>query len=83
MFVCSRLEKWLTPYREQAGAQNRRGRLEHIVTLRILIDLEKEKLFVTFINFSQAYDLVPKYMLVRILKRLGCGTVMLAVIAAM
>ncbi len=83
MFVCSRLEKWLTPYREQAGAQNRRGCLEHIVTLRILTDLEKEKLFVTFINFSQAYDLVARHMLVRILKRLGCGTVMLAVIAAM
>ena len=86
MVLCSRLEQWFTPYREQAGAQKGRGCLEHIVTLRILTDLakkKKKKLFVTFIDFSQAYDLVPRHILIRILKRLGCGAVMLAVIAAM
>ncbi len=36
----------------------------------------------TFIDLSQAYDLVPRHTLIRILKRLGCGAVMLAVIAA-
>ena len=86
MVICLRLEQWFTPYRDQAGAQKRRGCLEYIVTLRILTDLarkKKKKLFVTLIDLSQTYDLVPKHMLIRLLKRLGCGAVMLAVIAAM
>ncbi len=52
----------------------------------ILTDLarkKKRKLFVIFIDFSRAYDLVPRHMLMRILKRLGCGVIMLAIIGAM
>ena len=86
MILCSRLKKWFIPYREQAGAQEKRGCLEHIVTLRLLIDFAKRKkqtLFVTFVDFSKAYDMVPRKILFTIMKRLGCGTVMLLAINAM
>ncbi len=65
MVLCSRLGMWFTPCREQAGAQKGRGCTEHIVTLRILSDVarrKKKKLFVTFIDFSKAYDLVPRHV---------------------
>lgn len=58
-----RLKQWFRPHREQAGSQKNRGCIEHIVTLRLLCDMAKKKklkLFVTFIDFSQAYDRVPR-----------------------
>ena len=85
MILCARLETWFKPYREQAGAQKGRGCVEHIVTLRLITDFakkKKNKLFVVFVDFTQAYDLVPRDMLFRVLKRLGCGTVMLAALIA-
>ncbi len=86
MILCSRLQRWFEPYREQAGAQSGRGCLEHIVTLRILTDLarrKKKKLFVTFVDFAKAYDTVSRQMMLKVLRRLGCGIVMLGAIAAM
>ena len=56
------------------------------MTLRLLTDFarrRRKKLFVTFIDFSKAYDLVPRHILARILMRLGCGIVMLGIICAM
>ena len=73
-------------FREQAGAQEKKGCLEHLVSLRLLCDTVKRKkfkIFVTFIDFSQAYDRVARIMLFRVLLRLGCGTVMLCALAAM
>ena len=43
MVLCNRLELWFKPYREQAGAQRGRGCIEHIVTLRLLVDYAKKK----------------------------------------
>ena len=86
MVLCWRLKQWFKPYREQAGAQEKRGCLEHIVSLRILCDMAKRKrlkLFVTFIDFSQAYDRVPRHTLFRVLQRLGCSAVMLSALVAM
>lgn len=85
MILCSRLKMWFKPYREQAGAQEKRGCMEHIVCLRLLCDMAKRKrikLFVTFVDFSQAYDLVSRQVLFRVLRRLGCGAVMLAALVA-
>lgn len=79
MVLCARLDHWFKPHREQAG-------IEHIVTLRLLTDFarrKRKKLFVTFIDFSKAYDLVPRHILIRILTRLRCGLVMLGIICAM
>ena len=86
MILCSRLEQWFKPYREQAGAQKGRGCIEQIVTLRILCDYakkKKSKLFITFVDFSKAYDVVPRHMLFELLRKLGCGAAMLAMIVAM
>ena len=86
MVLCHRLCQWFRPYREQAGAQSTRGCVEHIATLRLLTDFarrKKIKLYVTFVDFSKAYDLVPRNQLFIILKRLGCGMVMLATLVAM
>ena len=33
MILAARLSQWFAPYREQAGSQTGRGRIEHIVTL--------------------------------------------------
>ena len=63
MILNARLQQWFAPSREQAGAQPGRGCLEHIVCLRLLTDMAKRKrrtLFVTFVDFSKAYDLVPR-----------------------
>ena len=86
MIMYSRLKCWFKPYREQAGGQEKRSCIEHIVCLRLLCDLarrKKLKLFVLFVDFAKAYDMVPRHMLLQILKRLGCGAVMLAAMVAM
>ena len=82
----NRLCAWIQPKREQAGAQPGRGCIEHIVTLRLLFDYSKRKrkpLFVAFIDFSKAYDRVPRKYLLELLKRLGCGVVMLAALISL
>ena len=60
--------------------------MEHIVTLRLLTDFAKKKklkLFLTFVDFSKAYDVVPRNMLFKVLQGLGCGAIMLSSIIAM
>ena len=82
----NRLMLWYKPCREQAGAQPKRGCIEHIVTLRLLINVfmrKKLKLFIVFVDFSKAYDLVPRSKLFDILVNLGCGITMLAALIAM
>lgn len=86
MVLYERLQQWFAPFREQAGCQVGRGCIEHIVSLRLLTDLAKRKkwkLFVTFVDFSQAYDKVPRNMLFTVLKRIGCGATMLFALIAM
>ena len=85
MVLYSRLKQWFIPHREQADGQENRGCIEHIVSLRLLCDMARRKrlkLYVTFIDFSQAYDRVPRHILFRVLQRLGCGSVMLAALIA-
>lgn len=84
--LCARLEKWFSPSREQAGARKGRGCLEQILSLRLLIDYAKskrKKLFITYVDFSKAYDKVPRNALIRTLCRLGCGYMMVAAIRSM
>ena len=86
MVLSARLARWFIPDREQAGSQAGRGCIEHVVTLRLLCDIarrKKFKLFVTFIDFTQAYDRVPRGVLFEVLKRLGCGATMLVALVAM
>ena len=72
----NRLKQWMNVDNCQAGGQEARGCIEHILALRLMFDYaikEKVKLFVLFIDFTKAYDKVPRKTLFDILKRLGCG----------
>lgn len=56
------------------------------MSLRLLTEMayrQKLKLFVTFVDFSKAYDMVPREKLFTILKRLGCGMKMTGALVAM
>ena len=82
----NRLVQWFKPDKEQVGAQPKRGCVEHIVTLRLIMDFcfrRKKKLFIAFVDFSKAYDRVPRDKMMETLKRVGCGFVMLFAIASM
>ena len=82
----NRLTLWYKPCREQAGAQDGRGCVEHIVTLRLVMDYcirKKQPLFIAFIDFSKAYDRVPRSYLLNLLKSLGCGVVMLTALTSL
>jgi len=53
------------------------------LTLRLLLDVAKRKkftLYVMFVDFSQAYDRVPGTTLFSVMRRLGCGAVVLAAV---
>ena len=84
--ILNRLMLWCHIDKCQAGAQKGRSCLEQILTLRLLIDFVKNKklkLYVLFIDFSKAYDRVPRHKLIEILKSRGCGKVMVRAIQAM
>ena len=82
----NRLSEWFKPDREQAGAQPSRGCMEHIVSLRLLMNFcfrKRKKLFIVFVDFSKAYDRVSRKILFTVLKKLGCGLIMLAALISM
>ena len=74
------------PHKEQAGAQPKRGCIEHILSLRLIINVcskKKWKLFETYVDLSKAYDRVPRNKLLHTMHCLGYGFMMLFAIAAM
>ena len=82
----NRLMTWYKPFREQAGAQPKRGCIEHIVALRLLIEYsvrKRVKLYIAFIDFSKAYDRVPRGKLFKVLKSVGCGATMILALVSM
>ena len=84
--LLNRLTMWANVDKCQAGSQKGRGCIEQIMTLRMLCDYakyKKVKLYVMFIDFSKAYDRVPRDKLVNVLKLLGCGRNMVRAIKAM
>ena len=83
--IGKRLQLWYRPCREQAGAQKGRDCIEHIMTIRLLIDHAKKsklKLYILFIDFEKAYDKVKRSKLIELLKSAGCGKQMLEIIKA-
>ena len=84
--LCKRLQLWFCPLREQASAQKERGCQEQFVTLRLLINyalFKKLKLFVVFVDFTKAYDTVPRDKLMRVLRSIGCSLLMITAIATL
>ena len=82
----NRLMLWFKPDREQAGAQHKRGCIEQIVTLRLISNYcfkKRKKLYIGFVDFSKAYERVPRGILFQILTNLGCGAVMLSALITM
>ena len=82
----NRLMAWYVPQREQAGGQAKRCCVEHVLTLRLWIEYCKRKrikLFIAFVDFSKAYDRVPRGKLFKLLMSLGCGAVMLCALMSM
>ena len=82
----NRLVTWYVPCREQARSQAKRGCIEHIVALRLVIDRctrKKTPLFIAFVDFSKACDRVPRNYLLNMLKVLGCGGVMLSTLTSL
>ena len=78
--ILNRLTLWSSIDKCQAGAQKGRGCIEQILSLRLLVDLvkfKKFKLYILFIDFSKAYDKVPRNKLIEYLKSCGCGKIML------
>ena len=84
--LLNRLSLWVSIDKCQAGAQKGRGCVEQIMTLRLLIDLakhKKKKMYSLFIDFSKAYDRVPRNKLIEYMKSLGCGRTMLSALKNM
>ena len=54
-----------------------------ILLLIDFVKYKKSKLYVLFIDYSKAYDRVPRHKLIEVLKSRGCGKVMLRAIQAM
>lgn len=82
----NRLMKWYQPDMEQAGSQPGRGCLNHIVTLRLLTNFAietKRKLFILYVDFSKAYDRIPRDKLLASLQRYGIGDTMLKALASL
>ena len=83
--IGKRLSLWYKAFKEQAGGQKFRDCIEHILTVRLLIDYarkSRKKLFILFIDFEKAYDKVDRAKLFELLKEAGCGRVMLEVLKA-
>ena len=86
MLLMNRLSRWCSIDKCQAGAQRGRGCIEQIMALRLLIDFvkyKKRKLYVLFVDYSKAYDKVPRRKMLSYLKSLGCGKIMLLAIQSM
>ena len=84
--LTKRLSLWYRPCPEQAGAQCGRNCVEHILALRLLIDYAKtsrHKLWILYVDFSKAYDKVPRLRMLEELKRAGCGRRFLLALQAM
>ena len=72
----NRLKRWMNVDKAQAGSQKERNCTEHYLALHLMIDYAKSqrhKLYIIFVDFSLAYDNVPRKTLFTILKNLGCG----------
>ena len=84
--IDKRMKKWWKPDPEQIGNQSGIACMDHVLSLHILISMcktSKRKLYILFVDFSKAYDRVSRSKLMKLLRRSGCGRVMLRAILLM
>ena len=75
-----RFISWYHPCPEQAGSQIGRGCAEQLLTLRLYIDIarkQKRTLYILFIDYKKAYDMLDRSKLLLMLCTQGCGNVFL------
>ena len=83
--LSNRLKSWMDIENCQAGGIEGRGCIDHILALRLVFDYainDKVKSFMLFVDFSKAYDMVPRGTSFQILKMLGCGKRFLSALIA-
>ena len=81
--VYKKLYDFFKPMREQAGAQKFRGCIENIVSLRFIFHYalkRKITLFVLFIDYSSAFDKIPRLKLLQCLHEFGFPSSLINVI---
>jgi hypothetical protein len=60
--------------------------MEHIVALRLIMDTcyrKKLPLYIVYVDFTKAYDKIPRKSILHVLKNMGCGSVMLKALASL
>ena len=85
LILASRFTKWYSPLPEQAGAQPSRGCEEQILVVKLLIDIARKcnfVLYISFVDYTKAYDLVDRSKLFKMLDSKGCGTKFLLALQA-
>ena len=78
--LSNRLLSWVKINDEQTAFQKRKGTLDQIFILRLIIELIKYKnmtLYIGLFDLSKAFDKVSRYLLLKTLIRMGIGSVML------
>ena len=74
--LADRFSLWYQPNLEQAGSQKGRGCEEQVLVLRRVIDIArktKQPLYIAYVDYQKAYDLVDRNKLLKILENRGCG----------
>ena len=77
--ICNRLIKWAKINPEQTAFQKKKGTVDQMFLLRVIISLIKangKTLYVGFFDLSKAFDRVSRYLLLRQLLKLGVGSVL-------
>lgn len=86
LIILKKLQKWFQLSREQAGCQKSRSCIEQIVTLRLIFNYakcKKHSLYVLFIDYSAAYDNVPRSSLVTTLEEFHCPKILISAILSL
>ena len=78
--LSNRLKLWLPFHNDQTAFQKGKSTLLHVFTMRILIEIVKKKkatLFIASMDIEKAFDIVPRFLLLKKLIKLGIGRCML------
>lgn len=81
-----RIYPWMNINTEQTAYQKNKSTLNHIFTLRLLIELSKKlniTLYIATIDLEKAFDKIPRSLLFKKLAYIGMGSFLLSALIAM